>query len=228
MAARPATLVVLADRRCARRALDNPVRRWLAPAHRDVERLDPPAGATVADLGSGVGFHVPELLRRIGGEGRLYLVDPDAANLAIAAGRAPGDPRVTVRASSAARIDGVPDASVDRALLSFVLCCIVDKEAALDETWRILRPGGRALATYPRFGVRWRRPSRSLRVTPERWAALRARKPWVEHAVPRGRWVEHHLLEKPTLAFPSSPAAVPPATDRPTPRHLVAPPSPAP
>lgn len=199
MRTRPAgaALEVLHDRWCAPRALDNPLRRWWVPSAPEVARLAPPLGATVADLGAGVGFHVPELLRAIGPAGRLLLVDPDARNLEIAVRRAPRDGRVSDLLGSAARLDGIPEASVDRVLLSLVLCCLVDKEAVMDETWRILRPGGQVLATFPRRRWRWWAASRSLRVSPERWASVRARHPWVDRPVRTGAWIERHLLEKP-------------------------------
>lgn len=198
-----ARLPTLDDRWCSWRALDNPVRRWLAPARPDVDRLAPSPGSTVADLGTGVGFHVDELLRRVGEHGRLWLIDPDATNLARAVARAPGDPRVSARVGSAAHLAEIPDGSVDGALLSLVLCCLVEKEAAMDEVWRILRPGGRALVSYPDRRVRLRRSSRSLRVTPERWATIRARHPWEDVWTERGWVVRRRLLERPRATRPA-------------------------
>lgn len=198
----PPGLVMLEDRRCRGRMLDNPLRRWLAPSERDVDRLDPPPGATVADLGTGVGFHVPELLRRVGTGGHLYLIDPDAQNLATAEARAPGDPRVRAWVGAADRLPTVPDDSVDRVLLSLVLCCLANKEGTMDEVWRILRPGGRVFASYPRRGARLRRNVRPLRVVPGVWAALVAKHPWTEVPVASGWWIAAHLLEKPPGAPP--------------------------
>lgn len=97
---------------------------------------------------------------------------------------------------SAAHLPQIPDASVDRVLLSLVLCCLVDKEGALDEAFRILRPGGVALVTWPR-GLRWSRRRAALRVTPERWAGLVARRPWRVEPVLRGRVVERRRLVRP-------------------------------
>ena len=52
--------------------------------------------------------------------------------------------------------------------MSLVLCCLSDKAGALSEAWRTLRPGGRALATFPRVGRRFGFRRRSLGVTRER------------------------------------------------------------
>lgn len=192
-------LPALQDRWCSGRALDNPLRRWLSPASQEVDRLGVANGAAVADLGTGVGFFVPELLRRLGDRGRLWAIDPDPANLRRALGRVRGDARVVARVGTAAHVPELPDGSIDRVLLSLVLCCLVEKEAVMDEVWRLLRPGGRTLVTYPDRRVRLRRNVRSLRVTPERWEALRSRRAWEDIPVDSGWIVRRHLLQKPPV-----------------------------
>jgi SAM-dependent methyltransferase len=111
----------LEDRWCYPGALDNPLRRRLAPAPRDLDLPDLAPGQTVVDLGTGVGFFVPGLLARLG-PGSLHLVEPDPENLALARDRARGDPRVRTYGKSAAEFRDLPDGSVDRILLSLVLC----------------------------------------------------------------------------------------------------------
>jgi SAM-dependent methyltransferase len=187
------------DRRCYGRFLENPIRRAIFPPHREVDLLAPNRGDSVADLGAGVGYYDVELLRRVGAHGRLWAVDIDPENLGVARRRVGTDPRVDFTETSAARVPHIPSGSVDRALLSLVICCMVDKEGALDEAWRILRPGGEVLVTYPRRrGVRARRRA-SLRVLPDRWAALQARHAWVPLPV-RSSWaLQRHLLRRPIL-----------------------------
>jgi SAM-dependent methyltransferase len=185
------------DRWCRPGALDNPLRRWLLPAEKDLARLRAAPGLSVADLGAGVGFHGEAWLRTIGPNGALTLVDPDEENLSRFTQRHTGDPRLTVIVGSAARVPGLPDASQDRVLLSLVLCCLVDKAGAMDEAWRILRPGGLLLATFPRARKRVSR-RRPLRLSYARWDALRAMHPWEELPVRRSFWVHRHLLRKPT------------------------------
>jgi SAM-dependent methyltransferase len=184
------------DRTCYRATLQNPIRRWLAPPGRELDWLLLADGQRVADLGAGVGYFDEEILRRIGAAGHLTAYDIDAANLAVARQRIGPDARYDARVGSAAHLTSIPDRWADRALLSLVICCLVDKEGALDEAWRILRPGGLALVTYPRR----RRPrgrAPSLRVTPERWSGLAGRHGWTVRDVPSGWVVQRHLLEKP-------------------------------
>ena len=185
------------DRMCFGRALNNPVRRWVAPPRREVEALGVSEGETVADLGAGVGYFARELLRQLGPTGRLVLVDIDAENLEVARRLFENDPRVRLLVGSAAAVSDIGDGSVDRALMSLVLCCMVDKEGALAEVWRILRPGGRLLVTYPRGRFVSVRRGPSLRVSPPRWAKLVAQRPWLVEPVRRGRIVRRHLLSKP-------------------------------
>jgi SAM-dependent methyltransferase len=189
--------MVSLDRRCRPAALQNPLRRWLAPPSRVLDPLGVTGDVTVADLGAGVGYFAPETLRRMGRGGRLYLVDPDTGNLAIAGSRVRDDPRVILLAASAAGVPQIRDESVDRALLSLVICCLVDKEGAMDETWRVLKPGGRVYVSYPTRALpRWPRGT-SLRVTPQRWSALMTRHPWRVLSERSGWFVTEHFLERP-------------------------------
>jgi ubiquinone/menaquinone biosynthesis C-methylase UbiE len=188
--------MVASDRRCYGGALDNPIRRIFLPPSRELRWLDLRSGQGVVDLGAGVGFFDIEILRHVGPAGHLVVVEPDGVNLGRARRRIGPEPRVEFWESSAASVPQIPSASIDRALLSLVICCMVDKEGALDETWRILKPGGRALVSYPRR----RRPSgrrSALRVTPERWASLLARHSWETRPVASSWIVQRHLLEKP-------------------------------
>lgn len=184
------------DRHCRPGALDNPIRRRVMPARREIDLLEVGPGMTVADLGSGVGFLLPEIARRVGPRGRIIAVDTDAENLERARRRV-ADDRLVVHRRSAAWVPEIPDGSADRVLLSLVLCCMVDKEGALDTAWRILRPGGRLLVSYPR-GRGWpRRRSIRLAMDPTRWRDLLVRHPWVERPVPRGLLIHRHLAERP-------------------------------
>lgn len=195
---------------CRPRPLDNPVRRWAAPPSRELDALALGPGMTVADLGAGVGYFVRATLDRLGASGTLHLVDIDEENLALVRRRVGDDPRVRVHVGSAAAVPEIADGTVDRVLMSLVLCCLVDKEGAMETAWRILRPGGRALVTYPRG--RLPRPRRgSLRVTEERWRSLLRRRPWEVLPAPRGWVVHRHLLAKPS----PGPAPAVPRTDGP-------------
>ena len=182
------------DRRCRGSALDNPLRRWLAPASRDVKRWEVQPGMQVLDLGTGVGYYAPALLAAVGERGRLLLVDPDPKVLNRARSRFGNDPRVGFLEAPGSSVPSIPDQSQDRVILSLVLCCVRDKTGLMDEAWRVLRPGGRAFVSYPALRLRSR--SRGLGVTPERWTELSCRHPWREILPPRGRIVRQHLLER--------------------------------
>ena len=188
--------VIPEDRRCRAGALDNPIRRWLAPGRREIDALDLRPGLAVADLGCGVGFLLPAIGDRIGPAGRLWAVDPDAENLALAR-RRPTLAPTEFRAASAARVPEIPTGSVDRVLLSLVLCCAADKAGIVDEAWRILRPGGRLVATYPVARLPSGRTRAALRMTEARWAALRMRHPWRELPAPRFWFLHGHILSVP-------------------------------
>ncbi len=196
------------DRRCYGPLLNNGLRRTISPPSKEVDRLGVRDGDSVADLGAGSGFFEPTLLVRIGPRGRLLVVEPDGANLARISKRLGRDPRIRLMQTTAADLGGVPDGTIDRALLSLVLCCMVDKEGALDELWRVLRPGGRALVTYPRLGL-GRGGRRALRVTPNRWDQLLRRRPWRSFPVPSSGLVTRNLLEKPEGVDPSAIVAAP-------------------
>lgn len=194
--------VVGQDRSCRAGTLDNPLRRWLAPAARDLDLLDLRPGQKVADLGSGVGFFLPEIARRTGSMGALYAVDPDAGNLATARQRPVGATPITFLERSASSVPEIPDGGVDRVLLSLVLCCLVDKAGVLDTAWRILRPGGRALVSYPKVWGPAPPRRRPLRVTAPTWERLMRLHPWAQPPVRSGWIVTRHLLERPAASHP--------------------------
>jgi SAM-dependent methyltransferase len=114
-----------------------------------LDRLHPLAGARVADLGCGTGFHLPLLASR----GALVVgVEPHAPLVAAAARRG-----AAVRASAAAL--PFADASLDVAHARWAYFFGAGSEPGLAELARVLRPGGVAAlidndATRSTFG-RW-------------------------------------------------------------------------
>ncbi|MCW2684168.1 MAG: putative methyltransferase [Blastococcus sp.] len=125
----------------------------------DYDRLDLRPGMTVLDLGCGEGRHAFEAYRR-GAD--VVAVDWGVSEVgttkrwlgAIAAAGEAG-------AGGAARYEVVrgdllhlpfPDASVDRVMASEVLEHIPDDVTAMAEIFRVLKPGGRAVVTVPRYG----------------------------------------------------------------------------
>ncbi|TFV53215.1 class I SAM-dependent methyltransferase [Blastococcus sp. TF02A_35] len=123
----------------------------------DYDLLDLRPGMTVLDLGCGEGRHAFEAYRR---GGRVVAVDWGQHEVettkrwlgAIAeAGEAPEGARYEVVRGDLLHLP-FPDASVDRVMASEVLEHIPDDATAMREIFRVLKPGGRAVVTVPRYG----------------------------------------------------------------------------
>jgi ubiquinone/menaquinone biosynthesis C-methylase UbiE len=120
------------------------VREWL------IRELDPQPGTTVLELAAGAGDTGYEVAKRLGGKGRLISSDFSPAMVEVGRRRSSelGVPNVEHRVIDAERID-LDDASVDAVLCRFGFMLMVDRAAALAETRRVVRPGGRvALAVW--------------------------------------------------------------------------------
>jgi SAM-dependent methyltransferase len=91
------------------------------------------------DLGSGTGRMTPALASTFGGP--VHGVEPSDRMRARALAHA-GHPAVRYAAGSAEHIP-LPDASCDAALLFFVWHHVVDRERAVRELRRVVKPGGR-------------------------------------------------------------------------------------
>lgn len=159
----------------------SPVRRLLRKPGRLLDFFGPRRGDVVADLGAGGGFFLAELSRRVGPSGRIYVVDIDQAALDLAresVGSLGSSVPTEFVHASAASVPQIPVCGVDYVLSNGLLCCLVDKEHAIEELWRILKPGGRALVTFVTIGPRFTRRGRAVRLTGERFKELVGRRPW--------------------------------------------------
>jgi SAM-dependent methyltransferase len=123
----------------------------------DYDLLDLRPGTTVLDLGCGEGRHAFEAYRR---GAHVVAVDWGVSEVettkrwlgAIAeAGEAPAGARYEVVRGDLLHLP-FPDASVDRVMASEVLEHIPDDVTAMAEIFRVLKPGGRAVVTVPRYG----------------------------------------------------------------------------
>ena len=113
---------------------------------RMVELLAPVPDEIVLELACGTGIVGLAAAAALGGRGRVVLSDFSPAMLAVARRRGEelGLEGLEFRVLDAERMD-VPDASVDAVVCRFGYMLMADPEAAMAETRRVLRPGGRVV-----------------------------------------------------------------------------------
>jgi len=115
-----------------------PLRTWL------ITQLAPQPGDTVLELGAGPGDTGFAAAVLVGDAGRLISSDfsPEMVEIARRRGAELGLENVDYRVIDAERID-LDVASVDGVLCRSAFMLVADPAAALSETRRVLRPGGR-------------------------------------------------------------------------------------
>jgi SAM-dependent methyltransferase len=111
---------------------------------RIIERLDPKSGDTVLDLAAGTGDTGFLAATIIGDEGKLISTDfaPSMVEAARGVAAELGLANVECRVLDAEKMD-LDDSSVDRVLCRWGYMLMADPGAALAETRRVLRDGGR-------------------------------------------------------------------------------------
>jgi arsenite methyltransferase len=104
-------------------------------------------GETVLDLGCGAGMDALIAARAVGSAGRVLAADYSAAMVALACDNARAAGVTNVRVEHAA-IEELPflAESVDVVQANGVFNLSPEKERAVAEAWRVLRPGGRLIA----------------------------------------------------------------------------------
>src|SRR5215210_6519068 len=109
-----------------------------------VDALDPQSGDTILELAAGVGDTGLAAAARVGEEGRLVSTDFSLAMVDAARRRADelGVSNAEFRTMDAERME-LGDDSVDGVLCRWGYMLMADPVAALRETRRVLRPGGR-------------------------------------------------------------------------------------
>ena len=105
------------------------------------------SGDRVLDLAGGTGDISILLSRRVGAKGRVVLSDINEAMLAVGRQRLEDQGIVGNVSYSIANAERLPfgDGEFDAVTIAFGLRNVTDKDAALREMCRVLRPGGKAL-----------------------------------------------------------------------------------
>ena len=119
-------------------------------------QLDPQPGQTVLDIAAGPGELGFQIAERVGDDGQVLSTDfaPEMVDVARRAGESRGLGNVEYRVLDAERMD-LSDGSVDAAVCRWGYMLMADPGAALEETRRVLRAGGRLA-----FAV-WQTPDRN-------------------------------------------------------------------
>jgi ubiquinone/menaquinone biosynthesis C-methylase UbiE len=120
--------------------LEGPMRRLVSPRERTVERAGVTRGTRVLEVGPGGGYVTELLLERVGPEGRVVCLDLQPPMLHKV--RARFGPRAPGLVCASGSVLPFRPGVFDVVLLVSVLGEIPDKEGAMREFARVLRPGG--------------------------------------------------------------------------------------
>jgi arsenite methyltransferase len=101
-------------------------------------------GECSLDIGTGPGFVALEMAAAVGGTGQVECIDTSEAMMRMAFKRCAGKPWVCFQIGSATELP-VSSNSCDAAAVIQVLEYVPDVPKALEELYRVLRPGGRAV-----------------------------------------------------------------------------------
>jgi ubiquinone/menaquinone biosynthesis C-methylase UbiE len=128
------------------RILASDFRRKLQPEEKIVERSGIKAGMSVLELGCGLGVYTLGLARAVGNKGKLYALDMQLAMIERLRRRLE-KPEYTEFTNIETRLANAyelpfTDESIDSVVMVAVLPEIPDKDRALKEIGRILKPGG--------------------------------------------------------------------------------------
>jgi len=105
------------------------------------------AGERILDLGSGTGVLIPHLLDALGPRGTVVAADFSAEMIRQSARRR-WDSRVSLVQADGLRLP-FANGAFDRVLCNATLPHFADKQAALGEMTRVLRPGGVVVISHP-------------------------------------------------------------------------------
>ncbi len=109
------------------------------------------SGERVLDLGCGSGGAGRAAAQIVGESGMVVGVDSCRRVLEVARERAPQDAPVAFVHAAAQRMVDIPEKSFDCVVASMVLEEVQDLRGVLSEVYRVLRPGGRFVASVSAF-----------------------------------------------------------------------------
>jgi demethylmenaquinone methyltransferase/2-methoxy-6-polyprenyl-1,4-benzoquinol methylase len=112
-----------------------------------VEWLRPQAGSTVLDVAGGTGDIALRIAQRLGGRGRVIVIDATPAMLEVGRDRMIDGGRLSGVEWIAGQAERLPVASssVEAYTIAFGIRNVTDLDRALAEARRVLKPGGRFL-----------------------------------------------------------------------------------
>lgn len=109
------------------------------------------AGDQVLDLGCGSGGAARAAAQVVGPEGMVLGIDASPECVAEATARTPTDAPVIYRRGDIARLGSASDKTFSGVIASMVLDQVDDLGPVLEEVFRVLRPGGRFVASVMSF-----------------------------------------------------------------------------
>ncbi|MEL7562690.1 class I SAM-dependent methyltransferase [Dehalogenimonas sp. 4OHTPN] len=128
------------------------------------------AGMVCVDLGCGTGTFALPMAEIVGTTGHVYAVDDSDAMLDILKSRKP--PKSVLPVKSDFTKTSLDDAIAEFCLAAFILHETKEPQKALDEAYRLLKPGGRLLAMEWRAEYDSPGPPQKIRISAEKIEAM--------------------------------------------------------
>ncbi|MHC1754239.1 MAG: class I SAM-dependent methyltransferase [Methanosarcina sp.] len=110
-----------------------------------IEMMEIKKGDSVLDAGCGTGRQAVNVLGIVGPDGQFTGIDPSSYRIELARKKVGGDSAINARflVGQAEDLSALPDNSIDHAYFCSSFHWVDDKKTALNEVYRILRPGGK-------------------------------------------------------------------------------------